>query len=83
VQEFLPVDSRKARVKYLTPEACAVEVMESVVQVSKYGAKTCAGNGVGVAAAAPPAPAKVVRIIDIAASATARRLRLPIRSLPP
>ena len=38
VQERLPVVSRNASVKYLTPDAVEVALIESVVQVSKYGA---------------------------------------------
>lgn len=56
----------------------AVEVIPSVVQVSKYGAKTCAGcGGGGVAAVAPPAHTTVASVIAVAASAVARNLRFP------
>jgi hypothetical protein len=46
VQEVLFSVSRNASVKYLSPEAFAVEVMPSLVQVSKYGANTWFGIGV-------------------------------------
>ena len=38
VQDCFPVVSRNASVKYLTPDADDVALIESVVQVSKYGA---------------------------------------------
>jgi hypothetical protein len=49
-------------------------MIPSVVHVSKYGAKTCAGKGVGVAAAAPLVPSKVARMIAVAASVAPRSL---------
>jgi hypothetical protein len=38
VHDDFPVVSRNASVKWFVPDACAVAVSESVVQVSKYGA---------------------------------------------
>jgi len=77
VQEVLLVVSRNASVKYLTPDAWAVAVMASVVQVSKYGAKTCAGSGV---AAIAPELKMPVRSVAVAAIAATRSRRSPIRS---
>ena len=56
VQEVLPRDCRKARVRYFAPDACAVAVMPSVVQVSKYGAYTRAGSAVAAETVDPPNP---------------------------
>src|SRR5437660_12744310 len=56
VQEVLPRDCRKASVRYFAPDACAVAVMPSVVQVSKYGAYTRAGSAVAAETVVLPNP---------------------------
>ena len=50
VHEVLPRVSRNASVKYRAPDCCAIVVIASEVQVSKYGAYTCAGNGTAAVA---------------------------------
>src|SRR6266511_515443 len=60
VHEVLLSVSRNASVKYRAPDCRAMSEMLSGIQVSKYGAKTCVGSAVPVAAAAGPAPTRTV-----------------------
>src|SRR5437667_2970355 len=83
VHEVLLSVSRNASVKYRAPDCCAVSVMVPGSQVSKYGAKTCAGNGVGAAAAGDAPPTMTVRPVAVATATAAKRPRSVDRDMAP
>jgi len=75
VHEVLPRVSRNASVKYRAPDCCAIVVIASEVQVSKYGAYTCAGNGTAAVAAHDPVnagPANAAKATSITTMERAR-----------